>query len=364
LTYVRVPSTESQEARDLGLLVVRPEVHVEPVLATLFRLYDRFEDQSRQPIRRGPDLELFSGVIQHDPSECLRPPPTQHHRVHGVHDHLLPFQAHPGNLRPPQMPPVPTYAGRVSDKAMLTIEQLAARTGMTVRNIRAHVTRGLLSPPQIRGRTGFYGPEHVARLQLIAGLQQQGFNLASIRKLVTGPAAPSAEETVAFYRTALGPWLTESPQTVTEAELSAGFGLLPDPDLLTRLRQLGVLEPAGDGRVRVLNPTVIRAGRELASMGYSADRLLDVLTVLLRQSRAVADAFVAMFLDVHWRAHVEAGMPPEQLPTLRSVIEALQPLAAQAVVAAFQQEMTQAVGRAFDRERASRETEEGRPAAG
>lgn len=244
----------------------------------------------------------------------------------------------------------------MADADLLTIEQLAARTGMTVRNIRAHVTRGLLPPPRLRGRTGFYGPEHVARLQLIAGLQQQGFNLASIRKLVTGPAAPSAAETIAFYRTALGPWLTEAPQVVGEAELAAGYGLLPDPALLRRLERLGVVESVADGEVRVLNPTLLRVGRELAVMGYSVDQLIGVLAVLLQHSRSVADAFVAMFLEVHWRAYVEAGMPPEQLPDLRSVIEALQPLAAQAVVAAFQQEMTTAVGRAFDREAASLDT--------
>lgn len=249
----------------------------------------------------------------------------------------------------------------MAEADQLTIEQLAARTGMTVRNIRAHVTRGLLPPPRLRGRTGYYGAEHVARLQLIAGLQQQGFNLASIRKLVTGPAAPSAQETIAFYRTVLGPWLTEPPQVVGEAELAAGYGVLPDPELLARLHKLGVIEPVGadseePGEVRVLNPTLLRAGRELAGMGYSVEQLVGVLTVLLRHSRAVSDAFVAMFLEVHWRDYVESGMPPERLPELKAVIEALQPLAAQAVVAAFQQEMTTAVGRAFDRETASLDT--------
>lgn len=243
------------------------------------------------------------------------------------------------------------------DEGLLTIEQLAARTGMTVRTIRSHVTRGLMPPPHLRGRTGYYGPAHVARLQLIAGLQQQGFNLASIRTLVTGPAAPSAAETVAFYRTALGPWLPESPEIVGEAELAEQFGIVPDPALEQRLQGLGVLEPLGDGRVRLLNPALLRVGRELTSMGYDIEHLLTVLDALLRESAAVAEAFVAMFLDVHWRAYVESGMPPEQLPQLQRVIEALQPLASQAVVAGFQQEMTQAVGRAFDREARTLQTE-------
>ena len=49
----------------------------------------------------------------------------------------------------------------------LTIDELAARVGMTVRNIRAHQSRGLVPPPRLVGRTGFYGAEHVRRLETI-----------------------------------------------------------------------------------------------------------------------------------------------------------------------------------------------------
>jgi DNA-binding transcriptional MerR regulator len=236
------------------------------------------------------------------------------------------------------------------ESELLTIEQLASRTGLTVRNIRSHVTRGLLSPPHLKGRTGFYGPEHVARLQLITGLQQQGFNLAAIQKLVSGPAAPSAEETVAFYRTALGPWLTESPEVWDEAELAGQFGIAPDPAIVEVLGGFGVLEPIGDGRVRVRNPAIIRVGRQLAALGYDLTQLLGVLEVLMTHSRSVAEAFVQMFLDVQWKDYLAAGMPPERLPELQALIEQLQPLAAQAVVAAFQQAMTDSVTPAFERE--------------
>ena len=51
---------------------------------------------------------------------------------------------------------------------------------MTVRNIRAHQSRGLLPAPQVRGRTGFYGPEHEARIDLIRELQADGFKLEAI----------------------------------------------------------------------------------------------------------------------------------------------------------------------------------------
>lgn len=246
----------------------------------------------------------------------------------------------------------------------LTIDQLAAQTGMTVRNIRSHVTRGLLPPPTMRGRTAYYGADHVARLQLIVGLQQQGFNLAAIRKLIAGPAASSPEETVAFYRTVLDPWLTEPPEDHAEADLAAQFDVEPDPDLIRRLRRLGLVEPLPDGRLRVLNPSILRVGQQLTRMGFTPDQLVDVLAVLLEHSRVVSDAFVQMFLDTHWTAYVEDGMPPERLSELASIIQALQPLATRAVVAAFQQEMTQAVGKGFDRATIPRETGRTKPVAG
>ncbi len=37
--------------------------------------------------------------------------------------------------------------------AAMTIDELARETGMTVRNIRAHQSRGLLPPPEVRARS-------------------------------------------------------------------------------------------------------------------------------------------------------------------------------------------------------------------
>lgn len=248
----------------------------------------------------------------------------------------------------PALPGRRRTLGLVSEPEMLTIEELAARTGLTVRNIRSHVTRGLLPAPHLKGRTGYYGPEHVSRLQLVTGLQQQGFNLAAIRTLISGPAAPSADETVAFYRTALGPWLTESPEVWDESALADAFGLEPDAALLGRLTALGLLERLPDRRIRLLNPALFRVGRSLAGLGFGVEELLAVLPVLQQHSLAVADAFVRMFVAVHWQAYVDAGMPPGRLPELQALIEQLQPLASQAVVAAFQQAMSEATGQALE----------------
>src|SRR3979411_2162251 len=68
--------------------------------------------------------------------------------------------------------PKPASAGNE-----LTIEQPAATVGMSVRNIRNHHTRGLLPPPEVRARVGYYNAEHVARLRRILDLQAGGDTL-------------------------------------------------------------------------------------------------------------------------------------------------------------------------------------------
>ena len=55
---------------------------------------------------------------------------------------------------------------------------------MSVRNIRNHQSRGLLPPPEVKGRTGYYGEEHIARLRLVQELQTEGFKLDVIKRLI------------------------------------------------------------------------------------------------------------------------------------------------------------------------------------
>ena len=47
---------------------------------------------------------------------------------------------------------------KAGEEATLTVEELAHETGMSVRNIRNHQSRGLLPPPEVRSRVGYYGP--------------------------------------------------------------------------------------------------------------------------------------------------------------------------------------------------------------
>jgi DNA-binding transcriptional MerR regulator len=72
---------------------------------------------------------------------------------------------------------VPPTTGTDAD---LTIDELAAASGTTTRRVRSLQTHGLLPHPELRGRTGVYGPAHRERLAAILRLQDQGFSLESL----------------------------------------------------------------------------------------------------------------------------------------------------------------------------------------
>ncbi|MGH2982273.1 MAG: MerR family transcriptional regulator, partial [Solirubrobacterales bacterium] len=133
----------------------------------------------------------------------------------------------------------------------LTIDELAQRTGMTVRNIRAHQSRGLLPPPAVVGRTGYYDSDHLARLELIKEMQGDGFNLGAIARLLEG-VGDSSGEVLDFTRAVRAPFEEEAPEILTEDEIAQRWGGEADPALLGRAQRLGLLRALGEGRYEVL----------------------------------------------------------------------------------------------------------------
>jgi DNA-binding transcriptional MerR regulator len=204
--------------------------------------------------------------------------------------------------------------------ADLTIDQLAQRTGMTVRNIRAHQSRALLPPPEVRGRTGFYGPDHVARIELIQDLQADGFNLESIRRLIES-AGGSSGEVLRFTQAVRAPFEDEEPEILDLSELADRFGEAARPELLERTLRLGLIRDLGDGRYEQRSPRLARAADELAALGVAPERGLEV-----------------------------AGRPEERWPEVREALERLRPLAADSLLAMFQLVMTDRVEETWGRE--------------
>ncbi len=230
--------------------------------------------------------------------------------------------------------------------ADLTIEQLAAQTGMTVRNIRAHQARGLLDPPEVRLRVGYYGPEHVARLTLIQELQDDGFNLAGIKRLLDDDQTTA--QRLAHFRQALSE-SAEPSQTLTVEELGRRFAVSAEdaPAVLARAETLGVLVAAGEGRYEVPSPSLLAVAEQVVVRGVSLNEALTVFKQVELHCDAVSAAFVSLFMREVWEPFEAAGMPAARWAEIDETVARLRPVATDALVAIFGQRMSAQIDAAF-----------------
>jgi DNA-binding transcriptional MerR regulator len=236
-------------------------------------------------------------------------------------------------------------------KGEMTIRELAERTGMTVRNVRAHQTRGLLPPPVVRGRTGYYNEEHVARIALTREMQADGLNLEAIRRVLESGEG-SATEIVDFARALRAPFEDETPEIVEASELADVWGTAagePDPELMRRAEKLGVVRALPDGRVEVISPRLQRAAVALAELGVGPDGALAAAEKLRRHADGVARTFVDLFVKEVWEPFDRAGRPESDWPKVREALDRMRPLASDALLAVFQIAMGEAVEKASER---------------
>src|SRR5688572_24251545 len=129
----------------------------------------------------------------------------------------------------------------------LTIDDLAREAGTTTRNVRAYQTRGLLPPPKLVGRVGYYGEEHLVRLRLVARLQERGYSLAAIDDLVHAwSEQKSLADLLGFAHELEGGPDDEQEIVVTQREIAARFPMIIGDDaLIARAVVLGIAIPDG-----------------------------------------------------------------------------------------------------------------------
>jgi hypothetical protein len=176
----------------------------------------------------------------------------------------------------------------------------------------------------------------------------EGYSLAMIERTLASAPPTASSATLALHRALLAPWLPSEPETMTGAELAARAGVPEDPALVDRLVELRLVERIGEGELRVLDPALLTAGLQVVGLGVPPDDLIDAQTTVKQHVREIAQTYVQMFVRTGWQAFVDAGAPPEQLERVRDTVARLQPVAAQALLAAFRTEMAAAVEEAVE----------------
>jgi DNA-binding transcriptional MerR regulator len=229
-----------------------------------------------------------------------------------------------------------------SDEDNLTIDQLAQLSGVTVRNIRAHQAGGLLPPPEVRARTGYYSQDHLARLRMITELQTEGLNLKAIKKILDATPVGAASDALNMRRSVLGLWEDEEPIIISTEEIRQRFGG-DNPGLLARAERLGLLRDLGEERYEVSSPSLLDIADELVRHGLPMEDVMMVGEKLRKATDAIARAFVELFEEGLWRPFDERGRPASEWPRVRDALERTRPLAGQATIANLRRSMARAV---------------------
>jgi DNA-binding transcriptional MerR regulator len=220
-------------------------------------------------------------------------------------------------------------------RELLTLEELTSRVGMSVRNIRFYTTKGLVPPPIRRGRSGYYSPDHVARLELVQELQAHGFTLSAIEKYVAGIPADATPEDIALHRTMLAPWQADSSVEMSRAELDKRTGRTLTDDELATLAALGIALRTKRGRYEVA-VSQLSVGLGLLDLGFPTEAAIAAADVYAEHGRQIAKELNELFRTMVWPVYKESGASPD---TLREVVERLKPLSIASLVSAYESAM-------------------------
>ncbi|MFI1004641.1 MerR family transcriptional regulator [Streptomyces galbus] len=218
-----------------------------------------------------------------------------------------------------------------TEEPALTVDELAARAGITVRTVRFYGSKGLLPPPVIGPRrVGRYGPAHLARLELIEELQRQGMTLAAIERYLRRLPPDLSAHDLAVHRAVVASWAPEAAETVPRAELDRRAGRELTDAEVDRLAAMDVLTPDGD--CYRVDAGLLRLGVELLDVPLSQEVVLAAREVLLEHSRAAAQALSRLLRD---------AVAERAAEDVRSLSAHMHPLVVQALLTTFQRSLRQ-----------------------
>ncbi len=222
------------------------------------------------------------------------------------------------------------------DAGGMRLDELARRAGVASTTVRLYQGKGLLPPPRLVGRTGWYDQRHLTRLGLVARLQEQGFSLAGIARLLEVGAEEQLD-------TLLQP---ADEVVLSPADLAARFPAEAlTPALLDRAAASGLVEPTADGRLRVPDRRFLDLGAALAGLGVPPAAVLDEWERLVAHTDEIADRFVEVFRQHLAPPGVDdlADLDPATTARLADTLAELRRHARQVVATAFDTSLQRAV---------------------
>ncbi|WP_280477495.1 MerR family transcriptional regulator [Nocardia asiatica] len=202
-----------------------------------------------------------------------------------------------------------------------TIDELAREAGTTVRSLRVYHERGVLPPPQVKGRTGFYGADHLNRVRTISRLLDRGIKLNGIKELlnawdrgddlgdILGVVEPEADETV----------VADAGDVIAATELAERYRDVPNG--LARVVTAGLYEPVDAATYRINDRRLAHSLDRMAAAGIPADEALGELEKLRADADRIARRYVDLFRRTVWASYQDSDRGPAQAAELAQRLE-------------------------------------------
>lgn len=232
----------------------------------------------------------------------------------------------------------------------LTIEQLALESGLSVRNIRSHQARGLLPPPVVRRRIGYYGDEHLERVRVIGELQSEGLNLKAVKQLLDD-ADGTVERLLSLRRALPEPVAPEQPEVLTKSELDDRLALAAGErqKLARKLEDHGYVARIAEDHYEVTAPALLDALEGALGLGISPSHVVDLLDSIHDHAGTVARRLTRSFREDVWKPFADAGTPDDRWPGITESIGRLPALGDAALRSAFLHEIGTELDRVLGR---------------
>ncbi|MFT3899001.1 MAG: MerR family transcriptional regulator [Gordonia sp. (in: high G+C Gram-positive bacteria)] len=224
------------------------------------------------------------------------------------------------------------------------INDLAQVSGVSVRNIRVYQDRGLLPPPEIKGRTGWYHDEHLVRLNLISRALERGYTFATISELLNAAHHGMTAEHVLRGSTRRSRFQNiKRVATITVTELRKSLGASDRTIAISQ--KLGLLAKHG-GEFVVKNPELLDGAEALVKGGVDIDVLLDVWERVQKDLDDVAHTFVSIITD-RFVDEKLLDLDDAQVDKISELIREVRPLAHEIVDSGFTQALDREISDAL-----------------
>lgn len=235
-------------------------------------------------------------------------------------------------------------AGETAVNGELTVDELAERTGMTVRTVRFYASEGLLSPPQRRGRVAYYDERHRLRLDLIRTLQEHGYTLSAIQRVLARIPVDAAPVEYAVQSAVLAPWLADQTEVLDRETLARRLGRDIDDAEIDFLESVGAIARLEDDCFQV-SPSMLGHATELLQLAVPPGVLERSARIIAEHAQAVAEGLTDVFATAVWGPYQRGELDHEQV---MAILTRLRPMALQGLMGAFARAADQAAHRRLE----------------